>query len=665
MGKLMTKMMLQMALAVFAVAVILGAGSLWITKESMEDQIFSAVRTEVGLRANHIVSNIESLKTLTQAIGSGEAIQSVLAGQARKADVMQLFSNIQEKNGDLIEMLILVDAQGNALVDHKTTDLAINIADRPYFQELMAQGEAVVSDVLESKATGNNVIVVASPVKYGDQVQGAVLATISFDVIKDIVAEAKVGTNGYGYLADGAGLVLSHKDPEKEMTLNLNTVAEVNEAFALLYDKMKTDSSGEGFYSYEGIKKFVAFERADRWIIALTADEADYLSPVYRIVRLTVIIGAGVALLALAITYLFTRFSITLPIQRLKAAMSLAGKGDFTAVVAARGRDEISELTRAYGQMVDNQRQMIMDMQKTAEQLNQMAEELNASSQEVAATSEEMTAAIETIAHHTEDQVGLSRDTVGALNKLEEGIRTSAALVEDALESSKACTLEAQNGKTALAITMTGMQGIDATTHMTVDTLHHMAEQAVNVSSISTAIAQIASQINLLALNASIEAARAGEHGRGFSVVADEVRKLAELTTAESAQINESLESIVNTVKQATESVDAMKLQVEEGSRAIGGTQSALERLYYGVESMIALNESVLYANRGEREMVEAVCAQLKSLDAMSKGISQGTQEISAGTEEQAAITQSLTQVAEETSALAEAVLLKLTRFKL
>lgn len=654
-----------MVTAVLSVAIILGGGSLWITKESMENQIFTAVRTEAHLRANHIENNLANLKALVGVLAKDQSILAGLNSPEALNAVVQRFAEVQTDNSAVMEMMILVDAEGNAIADQSGTDLDINISERAYFQELLSTQGIVVSDVVVSKSSGNPVIVVAAPVLESGSVKGAILSTITFDTLRSVVKEAKIGTDGYGYMADAAGLVLSHKNPDYEMNLNLADVAAENAEFSALFEKMKSDETGEAMYTYKGKRKFVAFEKADKWIVALTADEVDYLSAVYRIVRLTAIIGALIAVLAIAITYIFTRLNIIAPIKRLKHAMALAGTGDFTVKVKAQGRDEIADLTNAYMEMVDNQREMIIDMQKTAEQLNQMAEELNASSQEVAATSEEMTAAIETIAHHTDDQVEMSNDTVASLNELEGGIDTSAALVADALASSKACTEEAANGKAALQVSKEGMHRIDEVTSATVNTLHHLAEQAASVTSISTAIQQIASQINLLALNASIEAARAGEHGRGFSVVADEVRKLAELTTAESAQITESLNGILKTVEEATATVDAMKAQVDEGNKAIDGTQDALERLYYGVESMIALNESVLYANQGERALVGDACGKLESLDGMSRAIAKSTQEIAAGTEEQAAITQSLTQVAEETSALAENVLHKLTRFKL
>ena len=667
MKKLMTKLMIQMVAAVIFVAAILGVGSYLITKESMESQIFSALHSEAKLRTNAIEEKILALKALAGVVASEGTVLESLNDLTKEDTVKNFFANVQSANASLIEMIILIDKDGNALVNDQDTELDINVSERAYFQELTTNQAPVVSEVVISKSTGNPVVVVAVPVMKDGSMEGAVLMTIMFDNLRQVVKEVQIGETGYGYMADASGLVLSHKDPEFEFNeeMSLAKIAESNEGFAKLWEKMQADESGDGYYTFNKIRKFVVFDKVGAWTVALTADEVDYLAPVFRIRNLTIAIAAVMILLAAMVTFIFTRLNIVRPIQKLMHAMTLAGMGDFTAQLEPRGKDEIAQLSHGYLQMMASQKDMILEMQRTSEQMNQMAEELNASSQDVSATSEEMTAAIEVIAHHTDSQVETVQQTASVLYELEEAINASAALVEDALSASKACTAEATKGKHSLGISREGMHRIDQVTAETVSSLHHLATQAQSVTSISTAIQQIASQINLLALNASIEAARAGEHGRGFSVVAEEVRKLAEQTNAESGQITTLLDSILKIVDDSTKLVDIMKGQVDEGTTAIEGTQEALERLYYGVESMIALNEAVLFSNQGERQLVENTRVSIGNLEKMTKGIASSAQEISASTEEQSAITQTLTQVAEETSTMAEVVLSQLTRFKL
>lgn len=665
--RIMTKLMLQMLLVVGLMAAILGTGSYLVTSNSMQKQIKTAVQTETRLRAEQIQLKLDKLIAITAIMAQTEDVKALLAeasgDEALLNKTMNFFNQIVTDNNGTIEMALLIDQNGDTLLSNQSIDLDINIKERPYFQQLQETKASVISDVVISKSSNLPVVVVAMPILSGDEVTGAVLATVKFEEISNIIKAVKVGTDGYGYMADLSGLVLSHKKPENEMKMNLNEVAAANPEFKIFLEKMMAQPSGDGMYTYQGIKKYVAFEKVGNWIIALTADEKDYLKPVYKIRNLTLTIAGIISLFAIMGTYIFSKLVIATPLNKLKIAMAKAGEGDLTQVITVTGKDEIAQASFAYLEMINKQQVLIKEMQETSGQLNQMAAELTASSEEVTATSEEITASISIIANQTDAQVHVTQAASEDMTSLNDGIMTSAALVSDALAASKSCTEEAASSRVSLETSLQSMTSIHAVTNTTVTKLHDLGTQASVVSNVSEIIKQIASQISLLALNASIEAARAGEHGRGFSVVADEVRKLAEQTTNESTQITESLAGIQRTVAEASVIVDQMQIEVDSGSQKIVETKDALERLYYGVESMIALNEAVLYANQGECDIVVKVEAKMKHIEEMAGNIASSTQCIMAGAEEQSAITESLTQVAQETSGMAEEMMDKVSKF--
>jgi methyl-accepting chemotaxis protein len=109
--------------------------------------------------------------------------------------------------------------------------------------------------------------------------------------------------------------------------------------------------------------------------------------------------------------------------------------------------------------------------------------------------------------------------------------------------------------------------------------IRDLGTQSAQINSILGVISDIASQTNLLALNAAIEAARAGEQGRGFAVVADEVRKLAERTALSTAEISAMVESIRTGTARAVEGMESGLQQVDESVNLANHAREAFDRM--------------------------------------------------------------------------------------
>ena len=167
----------------------------------------------------------------------------------------------------------------------------------------------------------------------------------------------------------------------------------------------------------------------------------------------------------------------------------------------------------------------------------------------------------------------------------------------------------------------------------------------------NSAPSDIASQTNLLALNAAIEAARAGEQGRGFAVVADEVRKLAERTAKSTAEISAMVESIQSGTSRAVEGMESGLHQVDESVHLSNQARDAFDRM----------NASSLEVRQVVARISEAINVEYQNEGSMQVHIEQ----VRNLTEDSARAMQEVVASAERLKSMSGALTQQVSRFKL
>lgn len=662
---LMKKMMLRMTVLILIPVLLIGAGSYTLASKALKEGAQREAQKMTKLHGDMIQERLETIQRLVKLASANENLVKVLNADAgiEKSDIQSYLQHIKAQNPSLVEMLALVDPLGRIVVTDTKSDADLDISKRAYFKETIVGEESVLSDVLMNKETGNASIVVTAPLMEAGQLKGVLIGTITFDSIKSIVSDIEIGSEGYGYLIDKEGVLLAHPDASKENTYNLYT--SDNETLNAILDHMTQGGSGDGFYTFDGEYKYIAYTSVNNWGLASTANYDDYMASAIEIRNLSLLIALSALIVSMISAYVMTRFGLVKPIHKLVEAMLKAGEGDLTARTAIKTKDEVRLLGDTFNEMMVMQGSIISEIRNASQDLMGTAEELSASAEETTATSEEITAKIDCIAGDAYNQSLSVEDANKAFEKLLSCVTETGHMTASSNAESQAVLGVAEEGRNLIKETVVSIHEISESTDATVGVLDQLNDTAKEVSGISTTINGVADSINLLALNASIEAARAGEHGRGFTVVAEEVRKLAEQTSNESREIQTLLSDILKQVQDATLSINATKSSVDTGVETVSQVDGMFTEIINSIEKVVERITTISESSHHESELAEEMNQIVLKVAEMANMISSSTQDIAAGAEEQAAVTETMAVSAESTSTMAESLNEMVSHFKI
>ena len=254
---------------------------------------------------------------------------------------------------------------------------------------------------------------------------------------------------------------------------------------------------------------------------------------------------------------------------------------------------DLRGLYDALNDMRDNVKNALSEVEELATQVNVGASNLAEAAQD--------------LAEGATDQAASVQEMLATMNTVSEGLKETATSVEEAYKEALRCADDAQNSREEMG--------------NMVNSMNRISETSKKIENIIAEIESIASQTNLLSLNASIEAARAGEAGRGFAVVADEIRNLAD----------QSAKSAVDT----RELVSNTLYEIEQGSKIAFKTADVLDGVVNAIQKIAETNNLL---SENSKEQAYAV----EQADIGITRISEVVQSNSAAAEESSATSQEL-----------------------
>ena len=309
------------------------------------------------------------------------------------------------------------------------------------------------------------------------------------------------------------------------------------------------------------------------------------------------------------------------------------GEKDLTKRLEIKTNDELGELAGWFNLFIKN--------------LNAVISKIAGVSIKLASASEEMSTSATQIAKGSEAQTSRTSQVATASNEMSATIVDVAKNAADAADAAKKANEVASNSREIIEKSINSINSISETTRETSQVITTLGNRSHEVGNIINVIDDIASQTNLLALNAAIEAARAGEQGRGFAVVADEVRKLAEKTTKATKEIEDMIKMIQQDTEEALSSMNNETKAVEEGVKFTKDAGTALKGIMKEVLEVTNTIQQIAAATEEQSAAADEISGDVEAVADLSKEASTGARQIGSASQEVAELASNLLSTVE------------------
>lgn len=656
------KIMAMMLVVIIVPLAVLGTISLLQFTSETESSVYSKLDDLVNLTSDVISKEIDASSLIGNMMSSDASVVAFASGDSTKrSEAYSALKNLVETHSDVIEMALITDNKGNAVISNSDMNASIDVSERAYYQDAM-KGNVGQSDVIISKATSQPVIAIAHPIKKGSTVVGTFITTIRFDQVAAHSKAIKVFEGGYSYMFSKEGLVLSYINTEDEFNLNLNdlNIPELSE----MVINVKEGKSGDAIYTYKGVKKYVKYTSIDGMGLAITANYDDYMSTMTKIRNLLFVIIGVSLVVAIALSFFFVTYNVTRPLKKLSELMSIAGEGDLTVKSNIKTGDEIESISNSFNIMIEHQNGIVSKVKSGSKEVAKSSDEIASSTNDVSDASQNVAKAIQEVADNSTSQSRSILETTETILQLSSLIQLAKVRALESDKNAESAISSVGVGRDSLSNTKQSIDEIKAITDETGNRLKELEVLSTEIKGIIGTINAIAEQTNLLALNASIEAARAGDHGRGFAVVAEEVRKLAEQTGQEAGGITKVVSEMVKKIDNAVETMSFGKAAVQNGVDKAIVTDSAFIQIYDAVQSVTQDVKKIVEITDNEVNSSEQILTLIDTVSTLSEQNSANAQEVAAAIEEQTALLESIAAGSEELTAMASELNTLVEKFK-
>lgn len=327
--------------------------------------------------------------------------------------------------------------------------------------------------------------------------------------------------------------------------------------------------------------------------------------------------------------------------------------------------NEIGDMSHAVNLMIDDLRQIIIQVTKASEQISFASEELSATTEHSTQLAGHVASAVTEVTAGSTSQAHEIRNTATTMTTMVDSIHQIAATSSAVSAKSQNAFQVASTGEVIAVEAIRQMETINQSVSQSAKVVNTLGASSKQISEIIHVITGIAEQTNLLALNAAIEAARAGEQGRGFAVVAAEVRKLAEQSHVAAGKIALIITEIQEETNKVVHTMNIGTKETAKGIEIISQTGTSFKNIVTVVKELEEQIQVINAATEGLAACGGKILTSVNNIKQVSLQTATNTQTISTSVEEQATSMQEIASSSETLSTMSQNLQGLISKFKL